>query len=151
MNQAVVDASVAIKWAVPEVHSDNAASLLAEGTSLLAPGHWAAEVATALWAKSAVHGAMTRRQAIERMAWIAGLAVDVTPTERLIIAAIAIAFELHATAYDTLYLALAEQSGSALVTADRKLYDKAKTSSRFADLVVWVGDLPSASAPLPEA
>jgi predicted nucleic acid-binding protein len=146
VKQAVIDASVAIKWAVPEAHSDNAASLLAEGTGLSAPGHWAAEVATALWAKSAIHGVLSRQQAIERMAWIESLMVEVVPVDRLIVAAMGIAFDLHATAYDTLYLALAEQSGAALVTADRKLYEKAKASSRFSDLIVWVGDLSLGSA-----
>lgn len=130
-----------MKWVVPELHSENAESLLRDGTGLLAPGHWAAEVATALWAKSAIHGVMTRQQAIERVAWIGGLTVEVIPADRLIVAATSIAFDLHATAYDTLYLALAEHSGAALVTADRKLYEKAKAASRFADLVVWVGDL----------
>lgn len=143
MKQAVVDASVAIKWVVPEAHSENAESLLGDGSGLLAPGHWAAEVATGLWAKSAIHGTLTRQQAIERIAWIGGLTVEKVPVDRLIVAATGIAFDLHATAYDTLYLALAEQSGTPLVTADRKLYDKARASSRFADLVVWVGDLPA--------
>jgi len=148
VNKAVVDASVAIKWVVTEPYSDNAACLLAEGTRLLAPGHWTAEVATTLWAKSAIYGAMTRPQAIERMAWIAGLAIEVTPLDHLILAATHLAFELRATAYDTLYLALAEQSGCALVTADRRLYDKAKASARCGELIAWVGDLspPAAAA-----
>ena len=146
MKQAVVDASVASKWIVPEPHSENAESLLAGGTVLLAPAHWAAELATALWAKSAIHGAITRQQTIERVAWIASLEIDVVPLDRLILPATDIAFDLHATAYETLYLALAEQSGAPLVTADRKLFDRAKASSRFAELIVWVGDLAPASA-----
>lgn len=141
MKQAVVDASVAIKWVVPEAHSDNAACLLAEGTHLLAPGHWLAELATALWAKSAIHAVMTRQQAIERTTWIESLAIEVVPIDRLIATAMGVAFDLNTTAYDTLYLALAEQSGAALVTADRKLYEKARASDRFANLIVWVGDL----------
>lgn len=145
MKQAVVDASVAVKWVVPEAHSENAESLLSAGTGLLVPGHWAAEVATALWAKSAIHGVMSRQQAIERIAWIGSLTVEVIPVDRLIVAATGIAFDLRATACDTLYLALAEQSGTALVTVDRKLYEKAKATSRFADLVVWLGDLPTGS------
>ena len=146
MKQAVVDASVAIKWVVPEILSEQAACLLADGTALLAPGHWAAEVATALWAKSAIHHAMSQTQAIERMTWIAGLSVEVVPVDRLIAAAVRIAFDLHTTACDTLYLALAEQRASPMVTADRQLYQKAKGSDRFADLVVWVGDLSRGTA-----
>ena len=143
MKHAVVDASVAVKWVVPEPHAENAESLLRGGTDLLVPGHWAAEVATALWAKSAIHGVMSRSQAMERLAWIRGLPIEVIPVDRLIVAAMSIAFDRHATAYDTLYLALAEQSGAACVTADRGLYETAKLTSRFADLVVWVGDLAS--------
>ena len=131
---------------MPEIHSDHAATLLAGGTALLAPGYWSAEVATALWAMSAIHAAMTRTQAIERMAWIAGLMVEVVPMDRLIAAALGISFDLHATTCDTLYLALAERSGTALVTADRGLYDKAKATDRFTDLIVWVGDLSSDAA-----
>ena len=147
MKQAVVDAGVAVKWAVPEAHSANAEGLLRDGTGLLAPGHWLAEVATALWAKSAVHGVMSRQQAIERIAWVSGLTVEVVPAGRLIVAATGIAFELQLTACDTLYLALAEQSGAALVTADRKLYETASATNRFAELVVWVGDLSPGSGP----
>jgi predicted nucleic acid-binding protein len=141
VKQAVVDAGVAVRWMVPEAQSENAESLLADRAGLLVPGHWAAEVATALRAKSAIHGVMSRQDAIERIVWIGGVAVEVVPVNRLIVAATGIAFDLHATAYDTLYLALAEHSGAALVTAGRKLYEKAKAASRFADLVVWVGDL----------
>lgn len=57
-----------------------------------------------------------------------------------------IAFDLHATVYDPVYLALAEQSGAPLVTADRKIFDRAKASNRFAELVAWVGDLAPGAA-----
>ena len=83
----------------------------------------------------------------ERITWISGLTVEVVPADYLVVAATGIAFDLQATAYDTLYLALAEQSGAALVTADRKLYEKAGATSRFADLVVWVGDLSPGTGP----
>ncbi len=75
------------------------------------------------------------------MAWIEGLGVETVAVDRLILAATGIAVDLHATASDTLYLALAEQTGAALVTADRKLFEKAKATGRLADLIVRVGDL----------
>jgi predicted nucleic acid-binding protein len=61
-------------------------------------------------------------------------------------AATGIAFDLGATVSDTLYPALAEQRGAPLVTADRKLHDKAKGSARFAGLVVWLAEPPPATA-----
>jgi predicted nucleic acid-binding protein len=143
MKKAVVDASVAVKWAVPEAFSDRAEYLLTDGIDLLAPAHWLAEVGCALSAKSAIHGVMNRQQAIERIEWIRGLTVEATPLDGLILAASRIAFDLHVTTYDALYLALAEQSGAPLVTADRKFHDKVAAISRFAGLLIWVGDLPS--------
>ena len=37
LSRFVVDASVAIKWFVPEIHADAARRLLREGMTLLAP------------------------------------------------------------------------------------------------------------------
>jgi predicted nucleic acid-binding protein len=138
---AVVDASVVVRWVIPEDHSEAALRLLTEGVELHAPGHWFAEVTTTLWAKSAIKRTLTREQAIARVQWIKELIVDETPVRNLIVSATEIAFDLHLTVYDTLYLALSAQIAAPLVTADRKLYDKVKTDDRYADLVVWVADL----------
>ena len=51
LSRVVVDASVAIKWFVPEIHADAARRLLREGMTLLAPDLIWAEVANALWRK----------------------------------------------------------------------------------------------------
>ena len=51
LSRVVVDASVAIKWFVPEVHAEAARRLLREGMTLLAPDLIWAEVANALWRK----------------------------------------------------------------------------------------------------
>ena len=49
VHRVVVDASVAIKWFVPEIHAQAARRLLREGVALLAPDLIWAEVANALW------------------------------------------------------------------------------------------------------
>jgi predicted nucleic acid-binding protein len=138
---AVVDASVVVKWVIPEDHSEAALRLLTEGVELHAPGHWFTEVTTTLWATSAIKRILTREQATARVQWIKELIVDETPVRNLIVSATEIAFDLHLTVYDTLYLALSAQIAAPSVTADRKLYDKVKTDDRYADLVVWVADL----------
>lgn len=48
----VVDASVAVKWLVPEEHSEAAARLTVSGEDLHAPRLLAAELANALWRKA---------------------------------------------------------------------------------------------------
>jgi predicted nucleic acid-binding protein len=141
LKQAVVDASVAVKWVVPEDHSEEALSLLTDGVMLYVPSHWLAEVSTTFWAKCAFKGVLTREQAAARVKWIASLDFAETSVSSLIMPATDMAFDLHLTVYDTLYLALAVQVAAPLVTADRKLFDKAKADRRYANSVVWVADL----------
>ncbi len=141
MNEAVVDASVAVKWVVPEDHSDAAMLILSDGVKLYAPGHWLAEATIVLWAKSAVKNALTRPQAEAAIKLLTAVVVDETPVRALVHAASDMAFELHMTVYNTLYLALALQLAIPLVTADRKLHAKAQSIPRYAPLVVWIDDV----------
>ena len=137
----MLDASVALKWLVSEAHSVEATRLLERGTEFFAPTHWRAEAATALWTRAAVRGEMSEADAIARIGWLAELEVTETPLPLLLDAAASLAFELHATPYDTLYLTLAERLRVLMVTADRRLFDKAAAVPRLAPLIRWVGDL----------
>lgn len=137
----MLDASVALKWMATEAHSAEATRLLELGTEFFAPAHWRAEAATALWARAAVRSGMSEAEAIARIGWLAELEVTETAPAALLPDAAALAFELHATPYDTLYLALAERVRVPLVTADRKLFDKSSAVPRLATLIRWVGDL----------
>jgi predicted nucleic acid-binding protein len=141
IRQAVVDASVAVKWVVPEAHSEAALRLLIDGTALYAPGHWLAEVGTTLWAKSAMRGVLSREQALARVAWIGELDVQETDVRDLVVGATEIALDMGLTVYDTLYLALAVRIAAPVVTADRKLFDQAKSDRRYADAAMWVADV----------
>jgi predicted nucleic acid-binding protein len=57
----------------------------------------------------------------------------------LLPAALDLAMSLDQTVYDCLYLALAEQHNSVMVTADRRFHD-AVSNSIWADLISWIGD-----------
>lgn len=142
MTRFVVDASVAVKWLVPEPHAEAAIGLLDPLIQLHAPVHWMAEVGTTLWAKAAVHGALSRQQALDRIAWLGEVDVVGHPIGPLLGKAAELAFDLHLTVYDTLYLALAKVSGIRFVTADRKLFVKAGEHPDLVGLVVWIADLP---------
>jgi predicted nucleic acid-binding protein len=52
MIQVVVDASIAIKWVIPEVHQAEALSLIAtwnaDGVDVVVPGWFACEIANVL-------------------------------------------------------------------------------------------------------
>ena len=51
MKGAVIDASVAVKWFIPEIHSQTAVKLLAGKKTLYAPDLIYAEVGNTLWKK----------------------------------------------------------------------------------------------------
>jgi predicted nucleic acid-binding protein len=137
----VVDASVALKWFLPEVHSEAASCLLREGHRLHAPDLIWAEFGNVLWKK-------WRRKEIAAEA-AQGILRDflrfpliVYAADRLLPAAWAIAEAFERTIYDSLYVALAQGTGNVLVTADSKLYNELN-GTRLQPVLRWVEDIPA--------
>jgi len=64
------------------------------------------------------------------------------PTVPLLPRARAIAEALDHAVYDCLYLAVAEAARAPVVTADRRLYDRASAGG-WRDHVLWIEDLPA--------
>jgi len=136
----VVDASVAIKWFVPEIHADAARRLLREGMILLAPDLIWAELANALWRKwrekelaaEAVEGILTdlRRYPLR-----------IHSGESLYDVAWPVDQGSGRTFYDSLYLALAMSNGCLLVTADLRFFNAIKDTS-WGRHCLWVEDVP---------
>jgi predicted nucleic acid-binding protein len=116
----VVDASVACKWFVAEPGSDAAEALIARGQVLLAPDLIAAEVCNAAWAKLR-RGQITAEQARAMVEGLPDVLDEFVPTMDLIGRTLEIANALGHPAHDCCYVALAEQRGAAMVTANRKL------------------------------
>ncbi len=139
MRQAVVDASVAAKWVVEERHSAEAALLLGFDT-LYAPDHWRAEAVNVLWSK-VFHGDLTQADAEERMTVLLRAPITETPIATLMPRAFQIAVVRMVTVYDALYVALAEQRGVPLVTADERLVRRLEGDVGLGRLVVGVGSL----------
>ena len=120
MSRFVVDASVAVKWFVPEVHSLEAAALLDPAHTLHAPDLIFAEVGNALWKKARRH----ELRPVEARGVLRGLAsvpLELTPTRDLVSGALDLALHLGCTAHDAMYLALAIHHECRFVTADRRL------------------------------
>jgi predicted nucleic acid-binding protein len=136
VRRAVVDASVAAKWVIEEEHSEKAVLLLGYDT-LLAPGHWRAEAANALWAK-VTYAELAPAEAEERLRELMRAPIVETPIDRLMPRAFNIGIALSTTIYDSLYVALAEESGAPMVTADERLIRKVSVDARFSKLMVWV-------------
>jgi predicted nucleic acid-binding protein len=136
VSRYVVDASVAVKWFVPEVHSREAEVLLGPAHVLLAPDLLYAEVGNALWKKTR-RGELRPDEARLVLGGLRRVALQLTPTHVLVEAALDVALRADCTVYDGVYLALAVHHDCPLVTADRRL--RALTAPRgLARYVTWL-------------
>lgn len=117
----VVDASVAIKWYVPEEGSAHAVSVLGQGQVLLAPDLLVAELGNALW-KKVRRGELGVSDAAEILdGFVSSCPVTLRASSLFAQGAFEIAVSLQQTVYDSLYLAVAVAEGCRLVTADVRL------------------------------
>ena len=127
----IVDASVVLKWVLPdEVYQENADKLknnfLNSKIELFAPSFITQETANALWmavkqrrieqtdAQDALEFLQNTQLNLHELNW-----TDVSQS-------LAIACKIDIAIYDASYLFLGEKIGAQLITADTKLFEKAK-------------------------
>jgi len=137
----VVDASVAVKWFVPEVDSQAALGIrdahANQEISLFAPDLLGYEVANALHHRSGLNND-DLEEGIKAL-----FELDLTliaPTTRSISRAARLARTMDLTIYDSTYLALAEDLNCQLVTSDKTFYDKLFTRAEKSASVVLLKD-----------
>jgi predicted nucleic acid-binding protein len=116
----VVDASIALKWVIPEVLSDRADRVRDGENDILAPDLLLVEVANALWKKTTA-GEVTPRDADEAFDLVTRSGIHLHSTVPLLPRAMQMARRLVHPVYDCVYLALAEREHAAVVTADQRL------------------------------
>lgn len=132
----VVDASVAIKWFLPEIHSEAASLVLRSKLDLLAPDLIWPEVGNILW-KKVLRKELRVQEAEGILKDFMRFPLQTYGSKFLLNSAWQLAHESGTTVYDSLYLALANHQGCSLVTADRKFYEsvcKRTSGSRM----IWV-------------
>jgi predicted nucleic acid-binding protein len=137
----VIDASVLIKFYVPEILSDRAERLLAKvgnkDIDLLAPDLIYPEAGNILWKKQRLKE-LTHSEVEEITDAILSLPLKIEASKSLLPLAVDIAIAYGITVYDASYLSLAKVYETTLITADRKLVDVlAKTDLK--DSVIWLG------------
>jgi predicted nucleic acid-binding protein len=116
----VVDASVAVKWFVPEARSKVAEEVLAVADDLLAPDLLPVEVANALWKKIG-RREVSVAEAAEVLDVLRTTRLEIRPAAPLLERALELATALDHPVYDCVYLALAEACRARLVTDDASL------------------------------
>ena len=106
MSVFVVDASVVVKWFVPEIHSDASRRLLLFPHEYVAPALLFAETANTIWKKIG-RKELTGEEGQQLVADIGRIAVETVPCRALAEDAHALANATGRTVYDSMYVALA--------------------------------------------
>ena len=141
MTRYVVDASVAVKWFVPEELTQEALGYLRDDHELLIPDLLWSEFSNILW-KKVRRGELIPTEATQILSLCRQVPFQVAESMELIDSALAIALRLDRTVYDSVYLALAAQRDCAMVTADRRLFNAVKSGP----LSMYIMHLAEASA-----
>lgn len=139
MTRFVVDASVAVKWFLPEAYSEDALRLLREEHTLLAPDLLWAEVGNILWKRKrrnelSVEGGLAILRDLRR------LPLQIHSCDDLADRAWDIANSRDRSFYDSLYMALSHHQDCPMVTADSKLFN---AMGGAASGLLWVEDIPA--------
>jgi predicted nucleic acid-binding protein len=136
MTTWAVDASVAVKWALPtqegETHQDQALALLKDiqqgNCQVLQPPHWLAEVA-------AVLTRLAPKQSIGMIQRFLAMELPITTEWDVYEQACRLAVELNHHLFDTLYHAVALQVPDTLfITADTRYFRKAAKLGHIMEL-----------------
>jgi predicted nucleic acid-binding protein len=133
----IVDASVALKWVMPE--EDSSAARTLQQSELAAPDLWIIEVANALW-RRVVQKELSQKEAASRLAWLRRAPVRPIPASDLIEDAFRIATELKHPVYDCIYLAGALREEAKVVTADVRFTNAAGAHSKYAQHIRLLGE-----------
>lgn len=137
----VIDASVLIKFYIPETLSDKAEQLLTRveqgDVMLLAPDLIYPESGNILWKKRGMRE-LTRSEVEEITDAIVLLPLKIEASKPLLPLAMDISIAYGITVYDAMYVSLARIYETTMMTADRKLVDSlAKTDLK--DSITWLG------------
>jgi predicted nucleic acid-binding protein len=137
MKPLVVDASVVAAVFFREKHTQAARGLLLSGSSLCAPDLIYAEVANVVW-KRYRNSEINREEAAGLLSDVLDLPLEITPSEQLVSPALILAMQTRRTVYDCLYVALAIQKKTVMVSDDQRLVN-ALADGPVQAHVVWLG------------
>ena len=129
-----VDASVVVKWFVPEILADEARLLLEYPHEFQAPDILLAEFGNTIWKKFRRGEVAFLQPYMDELLELDEV-IDLHPVGEQVTRAVQIAGALDHPVYDCLYLACAEATGSTVVTADRRLANKAASGFAGVDVL----------------
>ena len=140
MKQLVIDASVVLKWYLSdEEHAESALEILeghvSDRLSLLAPALLEYEVANSL-AIAKRRARVVDSDALKAMDGFTNLGIELYRLSPHFPKVLIYCDKYKLSAYDSAYVALADEMKTQLVTADKRLFN----STRKLKFVKWIGD-----------
>jgi predicted nucleic acid-binding protein len=135
----IPDASVGVKWYVPEPNSIEAVRLLDPPFELHVPSYFFTEAASVLQRKVAVDRTLSEADGLDVFQLLRAVPMTIHATEGLLEDAFRHGVRYRRPVYDSLYLVLAAAVGGRVVTGDRRLYNGVH-GGPLDHLVLWVTD-----------
>ncbi len=142
MKKVVLDASVILKWyLLDEEHGERALSLLRQYVSgeldILAPTLLEYEVINGLILAQR-RGRIKQERLLMAIEGFIDLQITLKRLSSFYSSAIRYCRVYHRSAYDASYLALADEEGLSMITADEALYNAVKKDLKW---IKWLGDI----------
>ena len=138
----VLDASVAIKWYVPEAQSTESLRFMAPAFAMHVPSFFAAECGNTVWKKVAQRREISPDRGREILDELFAYPRQVHDAEALTPIAFELALAVNnpkLAVYDFIYLALAVGLNCRLVTADQVFHDALKHGP-YGSYLLWAAD-----------
>ncbi len=137
----VLDASVIIKWFIPEIYWQQAVLLQHYPDSSLHAPDFVQLECTSILSKKVRRQELQLNEANQIQDLLLQMPVQMYSWQDLLLEAGQVAHATCRSVYDCLYLVLAKQLQGKMVTADKKLYLSLKESTDWSANLLWIEDI----------
>ena len=137
----VLDASVIIKWFIPETYWEQASRLQHYSESSLHTPDFSQLECTSILSKKVRRKELKISESNQIQELLLQMPVQMHSWQDLLLEAGQVAHETYRSVYDCLYLVLAKQIKGKMVTADKKLYLALENLKDWDDYLLWIEDV----------